>query len=393
MNPSPKSVDYSLELRTLYEELNDRYCWFHTRMTSIPGEGDGGNPLHLMTLQKAFLSASDYFGGLHMMTSKDGGKNWTPPEEIPELKWRQEGERVDGVCDVTPGWHPQLRRVIAIGHTVHYVHGKLMESPRPRSTAYSYYDIYSGRWSAWRTIEMPDEEDLFWNCGAGCAQWLVEPDGSLLVPVYFIPRSTYADARFVARATAMRCKADEYGIEFLEHGNILEYEVPRGLCEPSLTFYNGRYYMTLRNDKGGFVTVSDDGLNYAPLTPWRFDDGEELGSYNTQQHWAAHSDGLFLVYTRKGADNDHVMRHRAPLFIAQVDPERLCVLRETEQVAVPERGAALGNFGVSAPTPHETWITAGENMYHEAAKERARGAVLAGVAHWEAANKLHGRVL
>ena len=45
---------------------------------------------------------------------------------------------------------------------------------------------------------------------------------------------------------------------------------------------------------------------------WTFDDGSELGNYNTQQHWVTHSDGLFLVYTRRGADNDDIARHRAP---------------------------------------------------------------------------------
>jgi hypothetical protein len=40
-----------------------------------------------------------------------------------------------------------------------------------------------------------------------------------------------------------------------------------------------------------------------------------------------------------------VFRHRAPLFIAEFDRERMCLIRETEKIAVPERGARLGNFG------------------------------------------------
>lgn len=46
-------------------------------------------------------------------------------------------------------------------------------------------------------------------------------------------------------------------------------------------------------------------------TVLKHDDGKELGSYNTQRHWLAHSVGPFLVYTRRGADNDHILRHRA----------------------------------------------------------------------------------
>src|SRR5690606_32852637 len=115
--------------------------------------------------------------------------------------------------------------------------------------------------------------------------------------------------------------------------------------------------LTIRNDKQGFVAHSTDGLKYSPLQTWKFDDGSDLGNYNTQQHWVAHTQGLFLVYTRRGANNDHVFRHRAPLFMAQVDPDRLCVIRETERVLVPERVARLGNFGVVNVSPQETWVT------------------------------------
>lgn len=90
--------------------------------------------------------------------------------------------------------------------------------------------------------------------------------------------------------------------------------------------------------------------------------GTNLENYNTQTHWVAHDDALFLVYTRRGANNDHVFRHRAPLFIARVDPERLRVIRATERIAVPERGARLGNFGITEVSERETWIVTCEWM-------------------------------
>src|SRR5690606_19978488 len=96
--------------------------------------------------------------------------------------------------------------------------------------------------------------------------------------------------------------------------------------------------------------------------PWCWDDGSDLGNYNTQQHWVTHPQALYLVYTRRGANNDHVFRHRAPLFIAQVNPHTQQVIRSTERVLVPERGARLGNFGVTKVTDHETWVTVTEWM-------------------------------
>jgi hypothetical protein len=170
---------------------------------------------------------------------------------------------------------------------------------------------------------------------------------------------------------------------------VLRLAVARGLYEPSLIAFRGRYFLTLRNDLRGYVSVSDDGLTFAEPQPWRFDDGTELGSYNTQQHWLAHSDGLFLCYTRRGANNDHIMRHRAPLFLAQVDPETLRVLRRTEKVVVPERGAELGNFGASAISETESWITVSEGMFMKDSRKRgAEGATFVARVQWAKPNLL-----
>jgi hypothetical protein len=183
------------------------------------------------------------------------------------------------------------------------------------------------------------------------------PDGDILLPVYFKrPEGTNY------QVTVLRCGFNGQKLVFKEHGNKLTVNAPRGLGEPSLTRFGGRYFLTLRNDLKGYVTTSEDGMNFAPVQDWRFDDGTELGNYNTQQHWVTHRDGLFLVYTRKGANNDHVFRHRAPLFMAQVDPKKLRVIRATEKILVPERGARLGNFGVTEVSENETWVTVSEWM-------------------------------
>ena len=120
--------------------------------------------------------------------------------------------------------------------------------------------------------------------------------------------------------------------------------------------------MTLRSDEFGAVAKSADGLHYTDLQLWKWDDGSLVDTYNTQQHWLTLEDELYLVYTRRGADNDHVFRHRAPLFIAEFDPERMCVIRATERIAVPERGARLGNFGCFSVSDSESYVIAAEWM-------------------------------
>ena len=57
--------------------------------------------------------------------------------------------------------------------------------------------------------------------------------------------------------------------------------------------------------------------------------------------------------------------------MAQVDPDKLQVIRSTEKILVPERGATLGNSGVTVLNPNESWITVSEaNVDQAAAKER-----------------------
>ena len=69
---------------------------------------------------------------------------------------------------------------------------------------------------------------------------------------------------------------------------------------------------------------------------------------------------MYLVYTRRGANNDHVFRHRAPLFAAKVDNMRL--IKDSENIIVPEKGARLGNFGVSSYKEDGAVVMAAEWM-------------------------------
>jgi hypothetical protein len=183
----------------------------------------------------------------------------------------------------------------------------------------------------------------------------VKPDGTLLVPIYY-----QGKGETVFSSTVVQASFDGSTMKYLTHGDELRLAEVRGLVEPSLAHFQGKYYLTLRNDNRSYVTTGVDGLKFAPIKPWTFDDGSDLGSYNTQQHWVTHSDGLFLSYTRRGANNDHIPRNRAPIFMARVDPDKLHVLRSTEKVLIPERGLMLGNFGAATIDENESWVTDSE---------------------------------
>jgi len=118
----------------------------------------------------------------------------------------------------------------------------------------------------------------------------------------------------------------------------------------------------------------------------------ELGSYNTQAHCVTHADGLFLVYTRRGLNNDNVVRHRAPLVMAQIDPKRVVVLRATECELVPNKGAQLGNFAVVDVNEQETWVTTSEGMAPRGSeKYGANGRVYAARILWDQPNSAWNR--
>ena len=379
----PRIVNYRIHLDTVVRHDDGRFLWFHPRIVSYP-QPDSNVPAVLMTIQKHLLTAGDYYSGLSILRTRDFGATWSAPEPRPELAWRPESENVDiGVCDVTPGWHKPTGKVLAIGTQLRYSKQgvQLLDKPGSHSAAYAVYTPEGKAWSSWKTIDMPSADEFF-LVAPGCVQWVVKPDGTVLLPFY-----TRGPEAGTYRSSVMECRFDGERLEYVRHGNTLELDVDRGLCEPSIIEFRGRYLMTVRNDQRNYVSVSDDGLNYSAITPWRFDDGEELGGHNTQQHWLAHTDGLFLVYTRKTPDNGHIFRNRAPLFIAQVNPRTLRVIRATERVLVPNRGATLGNFDAAAVSVEESWVSVSEGIFtKDARKHGADGSTFVARIRWATPN-------
>lgn len=371
-------VEFTVKLETVMKHDDGQFLWFHPRATFLPGGV-------MMTIQK-HLKVSDYYSGLYFMTRQGMDGAWTGPLLTPELDWQKQPDGVTlSVADVTPGWHEKTGKLIAIGARVRYSPaGKQLDDvKRAHQTVYAVYDPKTSKWTPWRILELPEGEEFNFARNA-CAQWLVKPDGTLLVPLY-IGKS--AKDRF--STTVAECRFDGDKLTFVKNGSVLRLDVARGLYEPSLAVFGGRYYLTLRNDVRGYVSVSDDGLQFAEPKPWTFDDGAELGSYNTQQHWLTHSDGLFLVYTRRGANNDHIVRHRAPLFMARVDTEKLQIIRSSEKVVVPERGAEMGNFGANTINANESWVTVSEGMFmKDSAKRGAEGATFVARIQWSKPNLL-----
>ena len=346
-------------------DIESNRCWVGAFAGIFP---DGRA---VITIQPLRLTGSDIFYSVHTFFSNDKGKSWQGPVEQNNLKRQPYHNNMEIVVSgLIPEYHKASGKMLLTGHTVIYENDEIMPDPRPGHTAYCIWDDEKNVLNDFKVLELPESDSTFFNCGPGTSQRVDLDDGTILQPIQYLTRKDAEDSwGNCYSSTVLHCSFDGKEMKYLNHGNSLSIEEPRGLYEPSLICFNGKYFMTLRNDFKGYVSSSKDGLNFDSPKVWCFDDGQEIGNYCTQQHWFRLGDKLYLVYTRRGANNDHVFRHRAPLFTAEVDTEKLCLIRNTEKIVVPERGARLGNFNCVQVSDDEAWVVVAEWMQNGKGRE------------------------
>ena len=361
--------------------------WFHPRACRVPSKRPAASHA-FMTVQS--IGGSDYFGPVHWSESSDLGKTWAKFRPIPSLGRVPVAKHpglMAGVCDVVPQYHPPTKTILAMGHVVFYKGPKFA-----RGDQLARYPVYTvrrsdGTWSKRRILEWNDPRGAFIYSN-NCGQRVVLPNGDILLAFTFGDKPTH---RSVA---GVLCGFDGEKLSIKKVGPPLKLAHKRGLLEPSITQFGGKFYITIRaEDDHGYQSVSSDGLNWEPKQRWVWDNDEPVTMSTTQQHWLTHSDGLFLVYTRKDKSNTGIIRWRAPLYVAQVDVLTRRLIRSTERVVLPLVGdgvndpnnvALMGNFNVTNAGPDESWVTVGEWM----PKKNARGDLLLARIRWSRPNRL-----
>jgi hypothetical protein len=169
-----------------------------------------------MTMNTMHLAGSDVFKALYVVRTDDLGKHWTEPKpsETMGARWENvDGKRVPvAASDFVPQWHAASGKLLGTGHTVVYTPDWKIRHRRPRHTVYSVYNTQEQHWEPWKRLAMPDSEK-FYNCGAGSTSWWDQPDGTILLPMYFVPPGKNS------RATVARCRFDGRAVAYIEHGD------------------------------------------------------------------------------------------------------------------------------------------------------------------------------
>ena len=317
---------------------------------------DGRDTAYLINTYLS-LAGSDVFVGSEISKSIDGGFTFGEPHKLKSYEIFENGIRTVFAID-SLHYHKASGKFLCFGRTTHYADDKhpiVVNGCAPTEPYFSILDTENEQFGS--IIPMPLPYDALTAVPHG--QIIEYDDGNMLITFYGA-----ASGEIYSRVISILYSFDGEKLEIVKSGTplISGPEHKRGYDEPSIARLGNKYYMTIRTDDTAYLAVSEDGFEFAEPIPWVFDDGEKVESINTQQRWLRFDDALYLAYTRKTQYNDHVFRNRAPLFISRFDPDKLCLIKESERVLVPELGARLGNFQSCDVSGNEAWISVAEWM-------------------------------
>ena len=278
----------------------------------------------LMMIMHKIL-AMDNFSIPYYCFSDDGGKSWSEPQKITPL------EKFAKCADFRPLTLADDSKAGIIG---------IVKGEKTYKSVYLFYD------GTWSEAEYLPNQDFADDRAAG-TQTAVADDNSIIIPFFCLNE----EKKFVT--VCRKYRIDGKKLVHLGTGNPLTVNTGRGLYEPSVAEYKGKFYLTMRCDENcAWVSVSNDGLHWELPKKWYFLNGKLLTTSPTQQHWMKLNDELYLVYTRQDETNEDCFRWRTPLFAAPVDINKMCLDETKETIILPridyrERPGLYGNFNVT----------------------------------------------
>jgi hypothetical protein len=284
------------------------------------------------------------------------GNILTEFSEPPSLQPREFDESgTESVFNKT-AYHHHSGKILAIGGLTIFDDTIIREATRCRRMVYAIYDPASGNWSDWLYFDPPGA--VFGSKAAvhPSPQFSIEENGDVIVPYTWL-----REGGSLRHVGTVRCSFDGKKLIPVQCGTFHTIPFKRGLLEPMIIRFGKYYYMTIRAENGrGYHSISEDGINWEQPEEWRWNNGEVIAMNTTMTRFIQPSGRLALVYTRICENNHNVIRNRAPLFTALVDPIKRQLIRESETIIFPNKGLPMGNFNVN-PGLNGTWyISVGE---------------------------------
>ena len=348
-----KDLKIYYERNSMFPGHDGVFCKVNPDITIL----DGGVAFLSYTMLK--MNGSDTFYDEYCVKSTDGGKTFGEPMLMRGFQKIENGTR-ETFFKKSTFYHKKQGKFVCLMLKALFDENDviLRNGPWPSvHLGYPYFilrDTVTGDYVGEPIkIDIPFEYDCFSPFG----QPIEFDNGDVLMNFYGAKKGEKRYSLFV-----MRLAFDGEKFIVKEVGDRLTEYTGFGFSEASIARLNDKYYMTIRAEDRGLLAISNDGLSYSEPITWVWDDGTMLENYMTQQRWLRFKDGLYLAYTRKGANNDHVFRHRAPMFMARFDEDNLCLIKSTEVILVPELGARLGNFNITDVSDTESWLVTAEWM-------------------------------
>ncbi len=340
-----------IKLNTVMSGYVPGKCKVHTRVGATE---EGG---FVMTYQMLHTDGCDYFETprVRVIRNDDFDAFNDAPEHAPS------GFEIENAvyANAVPALHRPSGKIILLGNNVNYVPGtKTPDKSAERCTHYAVYDSENRTYTPLRRLSYRDGAPVEGGFAAACCDRCDLPDGIIYVPAYGWQPSGKLEVKIY------ECRFDGQTLYATgrKSAPIKSEDSKRGVGEPSLTYIDGQFFITLRTDEQAMFSVSDDPLSFSEIKPVRWDTGECVPSYNTQIKWLRLGGKLYLVYTRRAENNDHIFRHRAPLWLAEFDTKRHVLLKDTEIALTPVRGARCGNFGVTEISENRALVVTTEWM-------------------------------
>ena len=234
---SEPELTFRLE-RTALLVSPKEFFYFQSRGAMIPG-----NPPQdqLITTQATDPVGSHGYRDVFQIESADRGQTWSSPARVDSLRRVKTAEGYDLVPgDLCPQWHAATQVVLATGKTFGFRDGT-KEDRALEHVSYAVYSPSSRRaWGPMQILNVPPKDHAgrtIMAPNSGCCQRFDLPSGDILLPIRYCPEKVN---RPYVTIVAL-CRFDGKTLTYVRHGT--EFALPRGrgLYEPSVTGFDGRF--------------------------------------------------------------------------------------------------------------------------------------------------------